>query len=449
MRKSILIGVLAALMLFAFTACENGAPTSPYAGKVAEGVTPVSVPVYLIDVDTINPAEVILSVDFNDGSNVEFTGAELGMPAKEITAATTPVEVKFGGNTFNVNIPALESEIEVDASGAVQTTVALPAASSADKEVSVSLEGVKAAYVYEGGERAIDLSKATAKVDLSSAKKGDKVTVGAISNGLQTLAVKDWTLEVVEAPVVTAKVEINQDPEHELFYVGSKTGINNAVLIGTVTFSDDTESVTFTTEPDYKGSEYVQAVLTDVNKEYTKKASSWTVMLTDLTSDYKLTANEKSVSVHADIINPSGATVAENVPFTIAAIDDYATAVTVAVKQIENSEGEKVDKVTEWAWGEDVKVEDFTFTATASASGNWNNYTAEEKAALNPNQTAWTPSVETILYETEVTDEHGTNKLPLSFTYNLDRGTSTKPALTASYAAGLKIVDKHATEQDA
>ena len=324
----------------------------------------------------------------------------------------------------------------------MQKTVALPAASAADKEVSVSLEGVKAAYVYEGGERAINLSKATAKVDLSSAKKGGKVTVDTISNGTQTLSVKDWTLEVVEAPAVTAKVEINQDPEHELFYVGSKTGINNAVLIGTATFSDDTESVTFTTEPDYKGSEYVQAVLTDVNKKYTEKTSSWIVMLTDLTSDYKLTANEKSVSVHADIINPSGVTVAEDVPFSITAIDDYATAVSVEVKTEKDKEGRDVPVKTEWAWNETVDVDDFKFTATDSASGNWNNYTAEEKAALNPNQTAWTSNPEKILYETDTT-----NKLPVTFTYDVELGTATKLPLTATYNenGGLKIVDKHAT----
>lgn len=448
MRKSILIGVLAALMLFAFTACENGAPTSPYAGKVAEGVTPVSVPVYIIDVDTINPAEVKLAVEFNDGTSAEFTGAELGMTASEIKAATTTVDVKFGGITFYVNIPAVKATATVDASGAVQTTVALPAASAASKEVSVSLEGVKAAYVYEGGERAIDLSKATAKVDLDGKQKGEKVTVDTISNGSQTLAVKDWTLEVVEAPAVTAKVEINQDPEHELFYVGTKTGINNAVLIGTVTYSDSTAPVTFTTDASYSGDEYVKAVLTDANKKYTTRANEWTVMLTDLTSDYKLTETEKSVSVHADIINPSGATVAENVPFTIAAIDDYATVVTVAVKT-EKGEGDKdVPVVTEWAWGETVDVDDFTFTASDWASDEeYKSDTMKDKAPT-VSQTAWTPSVETILYETEVTNEQGTNKLPLSFTYNLDRGTSTKSALIATYTEGLTIVEKH-TEQGA
>ena len=433
MRKSILIGVLAALMLFAFTACENGAPTSPYAGKVAEGVTPVSVPVYLIDVDTINPAEVVLSVDFNDGSNVEFTGAELGMPAAEIKAATTSVEVKFGGNTFNVNIPALKSEIEVDASGAVQTTVALPA-SSASKTVSVSLEGVKASYVYEGGERAIDLSKATATVDLTDKQKDDKVEVTKIVNSAQELAVEGWTLTVVEAPVVTAKVDIKQDPEHELFYVGSNTGINNAVLIGTVTF---------TTESNYSGDEgYVQAVLTDVNKVYTTRASNWTVMLTDLTCDYKLSENEKSVDVHADIINPEGDTVAEDVPFTIAAIDDYATVVTVKVKTKKDAENKDVPVVTEWAWGEDVEVENFEFTATDWASDETYTSEAMKEKAPTVSQTEWTPSVETILYETDTT-----KNLPLSFPYNLDRGTSTKAPLTAELTGGIKIVEKHAAEE--
>ena len=442
MRKSILIGVLAALMLFAFTACENGAPTSPYAGKVAEGVTPVSVPVYLINVDTINPADVVLSVDFNDGSNVEFTGAELSMPAEKITAATTPVEVKFGGNTFNVNIPALESEIEVDASGAVQTTVALPAA-SASTTVSVSLEGVKASYVYAGGERAIDLSKATASVDLSGKQEEDTVAVTKITNGTQELTVEGWTLTVVEAPAVTADVEITQDPEHELFYVGTKTGINHAVLIGTVTYSDDTAPVTFTTEPNYSGEDYVQAVLTDANKKYTTKANEWTVMLTDLTSDYKLTETEKSVSVHADIINPDGVTVAEDVQFTIAAIEDYATVVTVAVKTEKGEEDKDVPVVTEWAWGETVDVDDFTFTATDWASDEEYKSDAMKAKAPTVSQTEWTPSVERILYETDTE-----KNLPLSFTYNLDRGTSTKAPLTASYSTGLKIVDEH-TEEDA
>ena len=40
MKKSILIGALAVLMLVAFTACENNAPTTPLYGKAVESIKP-------------------------------------------------------------------------------------------------------------------------------------------------------------------------------------------------------------------------------------------------------------------------------------------------------------------------------------------------------------------------------------------------------------------------
>ena len=48
MRKSILIGVLAALMLFAFTACEQNMPSTPLYGAQVESITVAEQPVYIV-----------------------------------------------------------------------------------------------------------------------------------------------------------------------------------------------------------------------------------------------------------------------------------------------------------------------------------------------------------------------------------------------------------------
>ena len=114
MRKSILIGVLAALMLFAFTACEQN-PTTPLYGAQVENITVVSQPVFVQKQD-LAADEVVLSVNYNDGTSVEYKGNQLllkGTLNGEANVATAT----FAGKEYKVIIKAYEvTAITVDLS---------------------------------------------------------------------------------------------------------------------------------------------------------------------------------------------------------------------------------------------------------------------------------------------------------------------------------------------
>ena len=144
--KKVFIGVLAALMLFAFVACDNNAPQAPLMGNQIEGVELVSVPDYLYG-EKIDPAKVQLNVVKNDGSKIAYTGTELQMDAVTLNADTTAVAVTYAGLTFYVNVPAYEPElITFNISGIKATTISLGASDKLD------ITGTTVTATYDGGK---------------------------------------------------------------------------------------------------------------------------------------------------------------------------------------------------------------------------------------------------------------------------------------------------------
>ena len=152
MKKSILIGALAALMLFAFVACDNGATGLVYRVEAVQnevyvtGETPkaegFSFTGYTTsgDVVSINPADVDIK-----GTAIWYQGAELGT-----------LTVKF----------ETPSEIVVDATGATATYYAQLTGSSlvsavedeavANAKRDVDPTGVVVTAKYDGGEKVLD-----------------------------------------------------------------------------------------------------------------------------------------------------------------------------------------------------------------------------------------------------------------------------------------------------
>ena len=114
MRKSILIGVLAALMLFAFTACEQN-PTTPLYGSQVENITVVSQPLF-VQGQPLAADEVVLSVNYNDGTSVEYRGDQLLLKGN-LNGEANVATANFAGKEYKVIIKAYEvTAITIDLS---------------------------------------------------------------------------------------------------------------------------------------------------------------------------------------------------------------------------------------------------------------------------------------------------------------------------------------------
>ena len=166
MRKSILIGVLAALMLFAFTACENSASTY----KIPVGITAeASNTEYLVGEYT-DPSTITAAVRFSDGSTQTFTGTQLGIPAQKTSKAEVlPVTVAYGASY------GVSSEGKPEATGGVGTYVNL--------------------YVYSVDSAAISNLPTTAAYDGKIDTTGVAVTVTYNHGKTRTLTADEFTFE--------------------------------------------------------------------------------------------------------------------------------------------------------------------------------------------------------------------------------------------------------------
>ena len=91
MRKSILIGVLAALMLFAFTACDNQVGYKLPVGMTAE----TSKTEYLVG-EKVDPSTIVATVNFSDGTSQTFDGSKLGVSADTMTANAKTINLTYG-----------------------------------------------------------------------------------------------------------------------------------------------------------------------------------------------------------------------------------------------------------------------------------------------------------------------------------------------------------------
>ena len=134
MRKSILIGVLAALMLFAFTACENQVPNLPVqGGKDVANITVTSTTVYAGQDYTGETVPAVVSIVYKDGTTTDNVAVKL---------TVTGNVAKAGSNFGTVAYEGLK-----ESSGkAVNWTVEYQAIAVKDANVVVDEDALKVAY---------------------------------------------------------------------------------------------------------------------------------------------------------------------------------------------------------------------------------------------------------------------------------------------------------------
>lgn len=454
MRK-VFIGVLAALMLFAFVACDNNAPQAPLMGNQIEGVELVSVPDYLYG-EKIDPAKVQLNVVKNDGSKIAYTGTELQMDAVTLNADTTAVAVTYAGLTFYVNVPAYEPElITFNISGIKATTISLGASDKLDitgTTVTATYDGGKIKDITEAWFAAND-QEINAKDVLAlfeNPKAGTTITVSSAVLPTEVVEVKginytlsgSKTLTVAEAAkaaelsdVTLAQVYAIDDTVKEVFNVGTQNKISDAAIKVVYTLKTaagtDTKTVYYGTGTSVKLSD----VDTEAKTATTLASGDVLIVLQNYKTSYPFSTSKSSVSdilatVKVKYGSESGDVVEiKDVPLTITAIADYPKSFK-AVK-VKTTGEENTPVKTVWTWNEPIKPTDFTFEVNEwTAPG----VTYSETNKAPELEDAWTATPEKIRENTQKNAS-----FPVTFTYSGYLGSVADKTLTASGTINVDV----------
>ena len=203
MKKCILIGALAALMLFAFTACEQ--PSISMGDHSLSDVQYVSGPLKYYVGETFDPSAYTVRLVYADNqSPVEVNGAAYLSVAADSWKVTSPAtsavigvkSVKNVGSATDIfNVTLYEANVLVDITDAIKNV-----ASDAKTGDEVSLEGVTAKFVAaDGTNEDYDISNLVAVLGSSN-----EVTV-ASKDGYRVSLVKGtesatWTVTKDQAP---------------------------------------------------------------------------------------------------------------------------------------------------------------------------------------------------------------------------------------------------------
>ena len=463
--KKVFIGVLAALMLFAFTACDNKAPQAPLMGNQIEGIELVSAPDYLT-YETIDPAKVQLNVIKNDGSKIPYTGTELQMEVPTtLKAGANAVKVTYAGLDFYVNIPAYAPELfTFDVSGLKATEI--PESGNFDLtglKVSVMYDDNKTAdatdYVFGvietklSGNVPANVIIAAFADDPSNVDVDDIITISAANiadaqkNIVETALGFDVTvsgtktLKVVEAAATVELTEVSLAQINtedgtangklvEVFNVGTNNKISNAAIKVSYTLKNADGTVTPKTAI-YQGKATSGVTLTDA-KAIVKTPALATpasdgdvvIILQNYISDYAFSTTKSSASdISATIKVKVGSDVVEkkDVPLRISAINNYVSDAVFA---------DLAPNPTTWKIGDPIEAEQFKITYTWAAPGK-TTYSDNDHPTIG----SWTPSYSNVKENTPVG-----KTAKVDFTYNGDRGISSPSKTPLVVEATLNVV---------
>ena len=454
MKKGILIGVLAALMLFAFTACEQKTPNSPLYGAQVESVTVAEQPLYIAiptgvgSVDTIDPSVIKFNVKYNDGKVYTYTGAQLGITANDVKdgadvdALTKTIVVKLdkaGKYTFYPQVKAYAATGATIDLSSIEGPVEIEDA----KKVAVP---VKATIASAGGSKEFDYSFEVKATDISKLIKDNELKAGstftvtaeyattlgktmidtAKAMGLELAFTGSVDVTVVDSAAtkidhISAELKDNTIifADVEGLASGAKKTIATADIIvtkyakdGSVVTESDYDTVTI---HDNRGVMY--------DADYTwKEADTYTVIV-------KL-SNDEGESFSCEMELPI--------------ISDYPTAYTVEQLNSENagSDGKPTTKHV-YKQGEDIVINNrlFKFTPSGWKSGTGASYTAETMPKYT--EPTWTANPSVIPYDLELnktdTDETKYAEYKINFEAVVDGSV-----ITAGWgsSAGVKVVAK-------
>lgn len=172
MKKGILIGVIAALMLFAFTACEQ----TPIIPKVIESVTYLDGPTEYVSGSVFDPAAYTLRVNYADGTHTDINGAgALEGKTSPLTAGSEEITITYGGATeqsFVINV--YDGKLELTVPEDVSVTQAAKNGSSWQKIEAI--EGLGVSIVYGPNNSVVELAADQYSLGANTSMTSENVT---------------------------------------------------------------------------------------------------------------------------------------------------------------------------------------------------------------------------------------------------------------------------------
>ena len=379
--KKVFIGVLAALMLFAFTACDNSVPTVSIDGVAYVEVEQVKnylegenatedgfqiVVNYTVGSPKIiagNAGNIDIAGDVASVKGIQFYDANgKEVPAVGTSVTYTPV------TSVSVNVSSIEieegSKLE-DGFGIVDPAVL------ADATFTLSGDGVSKTYTF--------MDVATKKIDVvlslwnenemlatsTAVEKGETYTVTLdkydilndgethtsgkwdadfTNNGLTAGLSTGVTVSVVEksvtAPVTLSSIAVTQNADNEVF-----------VIANDATNTDKVSDLEYT----------VVGSFSDGTSKTLTSTDGWTIGVLNYTTDSALT-NGMNIIVYAT----KGSDYAEG-SFAVRTTADYAKSVEIGIGKVQGESGEVART---WAPGNDILPAQFTYTVKSWASGH-------------------------------------------------------------------------------
>lgn len=211
--KKVLIGVLAALMLFAFTACEPTVPQIPHDVTVL-GATIKSGSLYYYDGDDFDSTRYTVEVIWSDTTTKEISGAGVLSTLGAVSGATD-VTLQFAGESMVIGkVYGVEADsITLDTSKAKTSYVN----TTADGTITDANLVVTATY-GDNQTKVLDSDQYTATLKKATDNKSGVVTVVA-GEGKATY---DVTLTEVEESDEPYTITIDKATKIEATWVGGK-----------------------------------------------------------------------------------------------------------------------------------------------------------------------------------------------------------------------------------
>ena len=394
MRKTFLIGVLAALMLFAFTACEQNMPSTPLYGAQVENITVASQPVYILNGEggifpEIDASKITLNVSFNDGKTIQYTGEDLGMTVPTSYGANMSTPVTYNEKTYYVTLKAYDAtsvgydlstiEAESFADGAFTTALTTTVASAGG---SVTVE-------TSWGLEADDIKKIVEDNDL---KAGDTYTLTAeyvtalyVEKAEEAGATAEEIAEMREMVSFTGSKTLTYANPKTIMYITAEQG-NKIYGVPDVTDKSTVKNSIAEAGIVVKahlanGDEIVLSTSTGTDDETT--SYGWTIKYIGYEPTYVFEEDNPGLAITVKAIAPSEGDYANQSfttnsahPFSLVISEDYPTVFKAEQKPL--NEGEKAVKY--YYNGEIIDDADFIFTPDGWASGYTDYKTAEDGA---------------------------------------------------------------------
>lgn len=233
MKNKVLIGVLALMMLIAFTACDTQAGY-----KLPVGMTATATKTQYLKGETIDPTTIVATVQFSDGSSQDLDGSKLGVAAATITA-DTKVDLEYG-----VGANAVSSSVQLYVGTVKEITLGnLPTEAAADGSID---DSAMTATVIDsfGNTRTLNAGdfEVTAKAETSGTDKG-KVAVSKVEVFNQVVTTIKGTTgwKVTVATATTPEEEFDATKTYSYYFVvlDGTTPVDRAELNGTAFTFDE------------------------------------------------------------------------------------------------------------------------------------------------------------------------------------------------------------------